>query len=461
LIADGALGRYGAADPVFGSLVAELRRWQDEIDRRLERRVDGRRLSTVVDLVTAAVRGVVADGLLGSDRGFGAVDDEDFRDWLSRHGARPSTCDSGLVRGMYDLVFAYEDGDPGRPRFAAGQGLELAARFFFDHKGAIFWKMTAGMGDVVIAPLYEALRRRGVRFELSCEVERLELRPDRPDLAAVHLRRAPRRPGDGQLVRFDGIPCFTEADRASRPSTQQRSTLRLGEDVDTVVLAMSIGAIPFVAPDLLATDERWATMCRTIGTVATRAAQVWFDESEADLGLANPGVTTSGWGPPFDTYASMSHLLDVEPWTDRPKPRGLAYLCGVLPDGGPERDGTVDEDLAHYLREGVERVLPRSHDRDGLRSGIVADTFTTRPTHASDRYVQSLPGTRADRLGAGGSGVTGLVLAGDWTRTGLDAGCIEAAVISGIQAANVVLGRSVDDTVLGGWTAPRMEEARV
>ena len=48
--------------------------------------------------------------------------------------------------------------------------------------------MTAGMGDVVIAPLFEALRRRGVRFELGCEVERLELAPDRPGLAAVHLR---------------------------------------------------------------------------------------------------------------------------------------------------------------------------------------------------------------------------------------------------------------------------------
>jgi hypothetical protein len=34
------------------------------------------------------------------------------------------------------------------------------------------------------------------------------------------------------------------------------------------------------------------------------------------------------------------------------------------------------------------------------------------------------------------------VLAGDWTDDGLNAGCIEAATISGFQAANAVIGRS-------------------
>ena len=45
-----------------------------------------------------------------------------------------------LVRGMYDLVFAYEDGDPRRPRFAAGLGLFLAGKLFFEYRGSIFWR---------------------------------------------------------------------------------------------------------------------------------------------------------------------------------------------------------------------------------------------------------------------------------------------------------------------------------
>ena len=36
------------------------------------------------------------------------------------------------MRGMYDLVFAYVDGDRGRPQFCAGLGLFLAGKFFFD-----------------------------------------------------------------------------------------------------------------------------------------------------------------------------------------------------------------------------------------------------------------------------------------------------------------------------------------
>ena len=40
---------------------------------------------------------------------------------------------------MYDLVFAYEQGDPSRPRFAAGLGLFLAGKLFFDYRGSIFW----------------------------------------------------------------------------------------------------------------------------------------------------------------------------------------------------------------------------------------------------------------------------------------------------------------------------------
>ena len=59
----------------------------------------------------------------------------------------------------------------------------------------------------------------------------------------------------------------------------------------------------------------------------------------------------------------------------------------------------------------------------------------------SDRYVQSVPGTERYRLRPDESGYDNLVLAGDWTDSGMNAGCIEAAVMSGLEAANAVLGR--------------------
>ncbi len=58
----------------------------------------------------------------------------------------------------------------------------------------------------------------------------------------------------------------------------------------------------------------------------------------------------------------------------------------------------------------------------------------------SERYVLSLPGTVQYRTSADGSGYDNLILAGDWTKTDWNVGCIEAAVTSGINAAATVEG---------------------
>jgi uncharacterized protein with NAD-binding domain and iron-sulfur cluster len=59
-----------------------------------------RRAATLVDVLLAMVRGLAADRI--ATRGFSAVDDEDLREWLARHGARPETLTSAPVRAFYD-----------------------------------------------------------------------------------------------------------------------------------------------------------------------------------------------------------------------------------------------------------------------------------------------------------------------------------------------------------------------
>ena len=70
----------------------------------------------------------------------------------------------------------------------------------------------------------------------------------------------------------------------------------------------------------------------------------------------------------------------------------------------------------------------------------------TRPTATCRRR----PGTGEYRLRPDGSGFEHLVLAGDWTDNGVNAGCIEAAVVSGVQAANAVEGRPMHDGISSG-----------
>ena len=145
------LNPRGGGLPALGPILETLNEARHELGRRLQIDSASRRLWQVADLVTTAVIGIYTDRLLDPARGYAAINHLDFREWLTGHGAEAATVDCGLVRGMYDLVFGYRDGDHERPAFEAGTGLQLAARMFFDYKGSIFWKMSAGMGDIAVS----------------------------------------------------------------------------------------------------------------------------------------------------------------------------------------------------------------------------------------------------------------------------------------------------------------------
>jgi uncharacterized protein with NAD-binding domain and iron-sulfur cluster len=454
-----------------------------------------RRVWQLLDLVAATLRGIVADGLLVDRDGFAAIDDRDYREWIAHHGAAPDTLESPLVRGVYDLVFGYEDGRDDRPRFTAGTGLLLSAKLFFDYRGAIFWKMTAGMGEVVFAPLYQALLRRGVRFRFLHRVD--DLRPSRDGTAigSIALGVRARIAGDAPyepLVDVGGLPCWPDRPRnellvdridahescesvwSSEPDAASL-VLEHGDDFDAVVLAIPVGMHRHICRALLDNPRtpQWRTMTDQLGTVATQAMQLWLTVDDAELGVP-AGVTISGYPGRFHTYASMTHLLDVEQWPAERHPRSIIYLCHTLQTdpsiAGDEaypdrelrrvRDGSID-----FLQEQLGRRLPGLATEGRFRWDLLWDEagstgesrlesqYLRANVDPSSRYVLSLPGTGRARLRADESGYTNLFLAGDWTDSGLNAGCIEAAVMSGIQAANAVRGRPLLDGVTGFYVS--------
>src|SRR5262249_36503745 len=108
-----------------------------------------RRAYIFADVGFATLRGLIVDDLFA--RGFDAVDDKEFTEWLRDHGASKETLDSAFMRSTYDTVFGFVAGDPNGESIAAGTALRSGLRMFFGYKGAFMWLMQAGMGDVVFA----------------------------------------------------------------------------------------------------------------------------------------------------------------------------------------------------------------------------------------------------------------------------------------------------------------------
>jgi uncharacterized protein with NAD-binding domain and iron-sulfur cluster len=384
-------------EPLSSVIVEHLDRLHQEWADRIRRDQAARRMWQVAGLVLTCARGAARDGLLNDPNGFAAIDHLDFREWLAGHGASPETLGSPLVRGMYDLVFAYEGGDTERPRFAAGLGLFLASKLFFEYRGSIFWKMRAGMGEVVFAPLYEALRRRGVRFEFFSRVDRLRLSADRRSIAAVALARQARLAAGvaayDPLVTVRGLPCFparprreqlfaeTGADLESHWADrrgEEPGTLTAGTDFDVVILATSLGMVPHIGTELLADSPRWRRMVSNVPTVATQAAQLWFRHADADLGAPHGSPTISGFASPFQTYASMGQLLEHEEWPEDGRPRAVAYLCGPLADDVARQPGEAAAAVRRHTAEFLERhggdIWPQAVDATGsFRWDVLAD----------------------------------------------------------------------------------------
>lgn len=440
----------------------------DPLLRRLRPAVatdrNARRLHDLIDLVRTVVVGMTVDGLRGERDAYDAINHLDFRDWLLANGAQPSTLQSAIVRGQYDLVFSHEDGDATRPRFAAGWGAFLSSKLWFDYKGAIFWKMRAGMGDVVFAPMYQALRSRGVEVRFHRHLEDVLPTGDRSAIASLVVREPGPSLEHQPLRNINGLPCFTAAPEVVDWPTRQ---LRHGHDFELVVLAIPPAAARRPCERLAAQRPEWRSLLGGLGSVPTHAFQLWLREDERALGWPYPGTTVSAFAKPFDTWASMSHLVEREAWPDDLRPSTVAYFCSTFTPTTGESAAAARERTRRLAIDFLERegrhIWPRAVDpaTKGFRWDLLCadaavdgpDRFDTQywttNTAPSDLYVQTLPGTDGNRLRPDGSGYSNLVLAGDWTDSGINAGCIEAAVVSGLQAANALLGRPRWDGISG------------
>ncbi len=481
ITSEGLVSSSSALPGLLGEIVAGL----DALRARAPGDVHRRRASEVLEVLAVSVVGAFRSGVLTDKDGFDSLDCYDFREFLQIHGASDAAVDSPFVRGLYSLMFAYEDGDTSRPRTAAGQALRGCLRMFFTYRGSLFWKMSAGMGDIVFAPLYQVLERRGAKIAFFHRLRDVGLSgPDQE--GARHVSRlsfevqAQTRGKYDPLVDVGGLPCWPSEpkwelivggeelrargrrfeDASDGLPEGPKRVLEVGRDFDLCVLAIGLAEVPSVCRSILAVDDRWVRMVRNVKTVATQAMQLWLDEPMEHLGWERGPVTITAFAPPFDTWADMTHLLPREGWSDRgeeQRPKAIAYFCNVLDErelhpGMTERqaDALVERHGEDFIQRHLPKLWPDLVDAGGrIRAEAIESRYFRGNISRSERYTLSLPGTVQYRISPLDRTYDNLTIAGDWTACGLNLGCVESAVISGRLAAHAISGLPALSDIVG------------
>jgi uncharacterized protein with NAD-binding domain and iron-sulfur cluster len=461
--------------------------WEDVVRARYQADPHLRLFFTMYDTFVSAADGVVNDGVL--EHGWSAINELELCEWLASHGAKEVTLGHTpaercpLLRSIYDVAFGYPEGKIANANVAAGTAMNDLLRLCFSYRGSIMYKMQAGMGDTVFTPFYEVLKRRGVKFEFFHAATRLHLSPAQqgnyvqaidlvpqveltvPEYSPLVISRElecwPSEPDWGQLkdgaqLKQQGVNFELEAN----PLGVEEVTLTRGVDFDAVVLGIPVGGLGPICAEIAERCPPFKRMLESAVTVSTQAFQLWLTRTIAELGWAHDENSVVGcYEEPIDTWCDMTHLKEREAWPASASVNGLAYFCGVMED----RDGESNAEATKRVGEGAQAFLegkiaplwPRSIGSNGefdwtalvdLEQRVGAARFQAQywraNTTPSERYVLTPANSVKDRLGADESGVENLVLAGDWTRNGIDGGCVEAAMTSGMQAARALIGES-------------------
>ena len=450
---------------------------------------DVRHTYILCDIALALAVGILKDGVIWW--GFDCIDDQEWTEWMKANGCCCDSLESAIVRGCYDYVFGFLRGNRD---VAAGTGSRLLLKFIFAYKGSFFYVLRATMGELVFAPIYQVLCHRGVKFEFFTRIDSIELSADGSSIESIRTTRQataksppydpliwigdgeggslaswPSKPKYGLLVEGNELEA-AKADLESAWSDWRNvgpRTLRCGNEFDLVVLGIGIGAFNTICGDLINQIPAWKEMVDTVRTTATIAFQVWTTDPTRELGWNFERTVLSGFAEPLNSWGDLSLMLPLEKWPADNSPKSLAYFVGSFREDAqppaPYTDPCFPENELERARkltlDWVKNDLPVLWQKIRYRGNIDWDLFFDPSKgegedrlkaqylrvdiNPSDRYVLSVKGSVFKRMRADESGVDNLYLAGDWVRTGINAGCIESAVMAGRAAAGAITGVSI------------------
>lgn len=382
------------------------------------------------------------------------LDQYDFRHFLKEFGG-VDVAHNPMVEGSYNITFSSAGQLGAGVAIAGALGLAKATK-------ALYHIPLRGLGEVMITPLYRLLCSRGVRFEFFTAVEALEgnggvqrLKVRRQAQLLTQYEPLVAAPGGPALTAWPAVPNFRHplthaeqlhrgAELAAKPWTFESAAgwqswddcraeiIELKEE-DTVVLGISAGAARVIVQPLGCTelDTSFGTLTRGNALVRTFSSQFWHP-APIDEAAPGKGVVVGACAAPYETFVDMSHQREQEP--DRSG--ALTYLCGSaasLSTPAPATPAQVQQQAEAWYSQNLPALWP------GAPSASYAHHHFS--DHPSDLYVRCPVGTTSARLGATVRSVQNLYLAGDWTKTSLNCGCMESAIESGQTAATAIIAR--------------------
>ena len=189
-------------------------------------------------------------------------------------------------------------------------------------------------------------------------------------------------------------------------------------------------------------------MVDNVKTIRTKSFQVWLAASDAQAAWQrNHLIMTDVYENDFNSVADMRQTLEFEDWPAGARPGGVTYFSTAMKDdpdapGGPDdgyqsrQDAVVYDQSQAWLKKWQEGIF-------GWLSGpfeaaAFVDQYSRANVNMDQRYTLSVATSTKYRLSHDQSGFDNLLLAGDWTRSPLDLGCAENAVMSGLRAGAAV-----------------------
>jgi uncharacterized protein with NAD-binding domain and iron-sulfur cluster len=352
----------------------------------------------------------------------------------------------------------------------------------------------------VFTPFYEVLKKRGVKFKFFHKVEELvpeagsnavgqirlthqvdlavdEYNPLRPVKGLECWPSEPRyeqlAPAQAKLLQEGQINL--ESNWSNWPELYQKTfnkplptlTLQRGVDFDKVIFGIAADSVPLLCPQLVARSKPLQDSCKYVKTAATQAYQVWLNKSIQQLGWTDYGrdgeePVLTAFSEPFDTWAPMDQLLCRETWPPQFEPKNVSYFCSALTitdyppfsdHGFPARMAEqVKQAAINQLKHHIHALWPSVATPENFDWSCLIDTtgaqgekrFDSQYWRAnvdpSERYVLSVVNSTQYRLQTDGTGFSNLYVTGDWIKTGVNAGCVEAAVMAGMQTSRALCG---------------------